>query len=300
MEISHYACCNDDERQIKNCIGGECSDISCGKDDSCVILAGNTTDAAGVQNLCQYNDNHAIVLTNYMHDPTAPPQPPSGPCFAPNTKASMKCGGEKLMKDLEIGEEIMSDDEGGVTKFVGWLQKESEGEADYLQITTTGGDQLTMTGSHIVFYFHRNISTSIFARNLVPGDVLVGKHGKGKIIHKIESVTMTGSLSPLTQSGTIMANNIYSSCYSSFPHQLAHLAMAPARLFPGLFLDNEDTLHQDGLRTYVATMKWIGRALGLGQKDEKKDKDGIMKSGEVLFSEESVLPYEQYCQLIQK
>ena len=41
----------------------------------------------------------------------------------------------------------MSDDKGGVTEFVGWLDKSSKGETDFLQITTSKGGQVTLTGA---------------------------------------------------------------------------------------------------------------------------------------------------------
>jgi len=78
-----------------------------------------------------------------------------------------------------------------------------------------------------------------------------------------------------------MANNIYSSCYGSFPHELANLAMLPARLFPRIFLDDEESLNREGVRPFVATVKRIGRALGFGMKVEKEG--GNMKFGEILF-----------------
>jgi len=108
--------------------------------------------------------------------------------------------------------------------------------------------------------------------------MLVGS--KGEIIDII-TVTMNGHFTPLTSSGTIMINNIYSSCYASFPHQLTHLAFLPARIFPRIFLDNEETLQQDGIRTYAAALKMIGKGLGLRMKVEEKG--GNMKVGEILF-----------------
>jgi len=301
-----FACCSDGDGQIKTCSGNECSTAtSCGRRDRCVItdLDINATQE-DIKEMCKSAHTESLlVFSNCVacNSCVENCKDCCKTCFGPDATVLLKSGKEKLMKDLKIGEEVMSDDEGGVTEFIGWLQKESKVEAEYLRISTSGGDQLTLTGSHNVFFFHGNTRTSTFARNLVSGDVLVGKDGQGKIIRNIESVNMVGSLSPLTRSGTIMANNIYSSCYASFPHELANLAMLPARMFPRLFLDNEETLQQDGTRPYVATMKWIGRALGFGQKVEKNEKDGrVMNTGEVLFAEESIVPYGQFCQLIHK
>jgi len=258
--LTHATC---DDQQIDTCTGSECGNLTI---NNCIIRQ-EDLNATNLADICQWAHEDTGVIDKKRC------------CFAMDVKVMLKSGKEKLMKDLNIGEEVMSDDQGGVTKFLGWLDKHSDWKRYFLKITTNGGDQLTLTGNHIVFYFNNNASTSTYAEDLVPGDVLVGKNGEGKIIHSIETVVMTASLSPLTKSGTIMANNIYSSCYGSYPHQLANLAMLPARLFPRIFLDDEETLHREGVRPFVATVKMIGSALGFRFERE----DGNMKDGEVLF-----------------
>ena len=46
---------------------------------------------------------------------------------------------------------------------------------------------------------------------------------------------------------------------ASFPHHLADLALLPAKMFPELLLDNQESQSEEGTRTYVTVMKWIGR-----------------------------------------
>ena len=90
-------------------------------------------------------------------------------------------------------------------------------------------------------------------------------------------VEQMGYLDPLTESGTIVTNNITASCckYSqsnfilspkcvmildaSFPHHLADLALMPAKMFPELLLENQESLHREGTRTYVTVIKWMAR-----------------------------------------
>ena len=45
---------------------------------------------------------------------------------------------------------------------------------------------------------------------------------------------------------------------ASFPHHLANLAL-PAKMFPELLLDNQESQSEEGTRTYITVMKWIGR-----------------------------------------
>ena len=92
------------------------------------------------------------------------------------------------------------------------------------------------------------------------------------------SVEKIGALDPLTQSGTIVTNNITASCCelekylqtlyliicivfsdASFPHPLADLALLPVKMFPALLLDNHESQHVEGTRTYVTIIKWVAR-----------------------------------------
>lgn len=173
------------------------------------------------------------------------------------------------MKDLTVGEEVMADGEGAITRFLGWMERNTNKETDFILIETVDGDQLTLTGNHNVFYFQGTTPTAIYAKHLLPGDVMVGGLGEGKVISSMRAVTRTGYLDPLTGSGTLVTNNITTSCYASFPHHLANLALLPARLLPQLVLDNQESQHTEGTRTYVSTIKMIGRALGVGARQEK-------------------------------
>ena len=95
----------------------------------------------------------------------------------------------------------------------------------------------------------------------------------------MRSVERIGALDPLTQSGTIVTNNITASCCklekylqmtnlikegasfsdASFPHHLADLALLPAKMFPALLLDTQESQYVEGTRTYVRFFKWFAR-----------------------------------------
>ena len=47
---------------------------------------------------------------------------------------------------------------------------------------------------------------------------------------------LPGVYCPITASGCIIADGILASCYASFPHNLAHTLMLPARLMPSLLI----------------------------------------------------------------
>ena len=102
------------------------------------------------------------------------------------------------------------------------------------------------------------------------------------MIESMRLVEQIGYLAPLTESGTIVTNNITSSCCNfsqtssiwclckcviildpSFPHHLADLALMPAKMFPELLLDNQESLETEGTRTYVRYLKWTARYCSL-------------------------------------
>ena len=64
---------------------------------------------------------------------------------------------------------------------------------------------------------------------------------------------------PLTKEGHLVVNGILSSCYASFPHDLAHIAMVPMQWFPEViewFFGLEN-----GSQSYVDIIKELGRLM---------------------------------------
>ena len=68
-----------------------------------------------------------------------------------------------------------------------------------------------------------------------------------------------GAYDPLTIDGKIMVNGVMASCYASFDHDLAHIAMTPMQWYPELlewFFGVED-----GSSAYVDIIKAVGRSV---------------------------------------
>ena len=101
-----------------------------------------------------------------------------------------------------------------------------------IEVETDDGEKLIMTDNHNVFSYEEDKPTSTYVKDLSPGNVLVGGAGKvqippkyekiivisfitlfqGKIIQSMKYVEQMGYLDPLTESGTIVTNNITASC----------------------------------------------------------------------------------------
>ena len=106
-------------------------------------------------------------------------------CFGYETLVTTGSGEQKLMRDLKIGDEVVSDQTGTLTEFVGWIQLERNNRFKFLEIQTEDGEELTLTETHNVFYYEDGKPTPTFARNLSPGNVLVG--GSGEVFYKYDN-----------------------------------------------------------------------------------------------------------------
>jgi len=173
--------------------------------------------------------------------------------------------GEKYISDLELGDKIRTS-QGQITyftKFLGWMDRSSSKEVRMLKIQTSDGASVTLTGSHIMF----SNSTPMYASQLQPGDTL--RYWNGSYMKESEIIEISRKYSspwaPLTSEGTLLVDGLLASCYASYPHELADLALAPVKLLPGFLLDDEKTQHIDGTRTFIKMMKQVGDMFGARQ-----------------------------------
>ena len=95
-----------------------------------------------------------------------------------DTLVTTDSGVQKPMRDLKIGDSVVSDEKGSLTKFVGWMELSSDIETVFLVIKTVDGEELTLTGNHIVFYYKDGTPTDIYAKYLTTGMELVGGSGQ--------------------------------------------------------------------------------------------------------------------------
>ena len=102
----------------------------------------------------------------------------SGGCFGLKSLVTTETGEQKPMRDLRVGDSIVSDEKGSLTKFVGWMELSSNIETDFLVIKTVDGEELTITENHIVFYYKNGKITNIYAKYVTPGMELVGGSGQ--------------------------------------------------------------------------------------------------------------------------
>ena len=120
---------------------------------------------------------------------------------------------------------------------------------------------------------------SVFADQIEEGDKLMSWKGSKmteETVVAVEPTTEKGFWSPFTMEGTLLVDGLLASCYANYPHALSDLALAPVKMFPRMFLDDQKSSTADGRREVVKLLVKLGRAIGLGQREgtlsgEKED-----------------------------
>ena len=64
----------------------------------------------------------------------------------------------------------------------GWNTAAMHKQTDMIEIETEDGEHLTLTGTHNVFYYEDGKPTPTYAKNLSPGNVIVGVGGSGEVV----------------------------------------------------------------------------------------------------------------------
>lgn len=122
------------------------------------------------------------------------------------------------------------------------------------------GASISLTPGHLI-----NIKSKGYIKaSLVKlGDVMsVYSSEKNNFIESeiiaIESEIKQGYIAPLTESGTILVNNVHASCYAEInSHWLADLVMKPVNLWYKLskYLGASDTNNENGINFYVTILQ---------------------------------------------
>ena len=178
-----------------------------------------------------------------------------GGCYPGSAILIDKHGRKRQMQSLQIGEEVqvISNNEVRTEPVITFIHRQPEVMQEFLKITTKKNKVLKITEDHLLFVEKRGQETAIPARDVKVGDTvhLRGKHGVEKdTVQGISTVYEKGVYAPVTLSGTILVNDVHTSCYFDvLSHEWSHRAMGVAR-----------AVH------YVSPwmLQWIS---GVGQKD---------------------------------
>lgn len=203
-------------------------------------------------------------------------------CFSLNDTAKTPKGDDIPIGNLKIGEKVLAvdrHDQVVPTEIIAILHYEAKAEgkhspppyqtnrsnhrpffsllALFYTFTTETGHQLSLTPEHLVYIGNQ---TYVQARHVNSKDhqlFIPGKNGQleSSTIRSIEIHLKHGYATPITEQGTLLVNNISSSCYASvYHHHIGHMAMAPLRWIhrvKQIFgLVNKNATNENGLHWY--------------------------------------------------
>ena len=93
--------------------------------------------------------------------------------------------------------------------------------------------------------------------------------------HNVVSIEVTkdaGYWAPLMNEGTLLVDGFLASCYAGYPHTISDMAMASIKQLPAVFLDTEESQHEDGKRSIIEVMKQHADKAGLRRKNTGGEK----------------------------
>lgn len=159
-------------------------------------------------------------------------------CFPEDTEVILPGGRKKKIQNLKIGDIVTTIDSGNVSysKITTFIHKNIDKKSAYITIILNNGKRTTASPKHLIYANGNYITTE----SVKIGDNI--QYIDGNIIREVmvaglEKNIKTGLYAPLTETGTIVIDNIHYSCYANYgimdnirnSHEMANIAMAPLR-----------------------------------------------------------------------
>ena len=141
----------------------------------------------------------------------------------------------RRIESLQVGEEVLVITKKGIQSdsVITFIHRQPEVVEEFLKIVTTKEKILLITADHLLFVELMGQATAIPARDVKIGDTVYvrGSHGSEKdLVRSISTVYEKGAYAPVTLSGTILVNDVHTSCYFDvLSHEWSHRAMSIAR-----------------------------------------------------------------------
>ena len=141
----------------------------------------------------------------------------------------------KRMDTLEIGDEVqvIKDSEIHLAPVFAFIHRQTDVMQEFLKINTTKNKILKITGDHLLFVEKTGQATAIPARDVKIGDTVYVREehaARRDLVQSISTVYEKGVYAPVTLSGTILVNDVHTSCYFDvLSHEWSHRAMGVAR-----------------------------------------------------------------------
>ncbi|XP_022799198.1 uncharacterized protein LOC111337206 isoform X2 [Stylophora pistillata] len=141
----------------------------------------------------------------------------------------------RRMESLQAGDKVLVITSNGIQSdtVITFIHRQPEIMEEFLKIVTTKEKVLLITADHLLFVEVSGQATAIPARDVKIGDTVYVResHGSEKdSVRNISTVYEKGAYAPVTLSGTILVNDVHTSCYFDvLSHEWSHRAMVIAR-----------------------------------------------------------------------
>ena len=139
------------------------------------------------------------------------------------------------IESLQVGDKVLTITKNGIKSdtVITFIHRQPEIVEEFLKIVTKKKKILPITADHLLFVELMGQATAIPARDVKIGDTVYvrGSHGSEKdLVQSISTVYEKGAYAPVTLSGTILVNDVHTSCYFDvLSHEWSHRAMSIAR-----------------------------------------------------------------------
>jgi hypothetical protein len=131
-------------------------------------------------------------------------------CF-PNDAIVKTPKGKKQCCELELNDMVLVDG-GKYEKIVCFSHFDTQTESSFIKITLRNGKRVRATKSHLIMVNNKEIKSF---DSVVVGDKLKYKQ-KFCSVMSIEIVSEKGLICPITESGSIVVDNVLCTCYASW------------------------------------------------------------------------------------
>ena len=158
-----------------------------------------------------------------------------GGCFPGSATFVDVNGFQKTMDSLQRGEyvQVIANGEISLEPVITFIHRQPEVLYEFLSIATGSNKNLKISEDHLLFVEWKEHTRAIPARDVKIGDTVYVRENNSIItdtVQAISSVYEKGAYAPVTLSGTILVNDVHTSCYFDvLSHEWSHRAMGAAR-----------------------------------------------------------------------
>ena len=177
------------------------------------------------------------------------------------------------------------------TEVLGFLEKNTFFVGMYFRISLEDGRILSISSTHVMFIQRKNkFIKDVFAKDIYIGDMVYAVYNRNVELVRVMNITktqMSGAYVPLTDTGTLIVDDVLVSCYTNTDHWLAHSVLAPFRWYPSLLFGNGLDEKYKWTKTVTDALKKFGRYFNLAttqesmteENNKRKENKGLVCNG---------------------